>query len=141
MESGDGLSAAKTIGTLKVVEDTIKPTITIKTPKSPTKAASWKTISGTSADKGLGVVIEVDVQLWQKRASTWYYYNFTTKRWITYRGGNPPAAATKAVKPTKGAWKIAVAGIKKGTLEVDATAADGNWNWSAWKVKTQKITK
>jgi 5'-nucleotidase len=138
MENADGRSVAKAIGTLKVVRDTYKPTVTVKTPKKPTKASSWKTITGTAADKGLGVV-RVEVWVWQKRGSTWYYYNFTKKRWVTYKGGNLPTAAIAVPKLSKGAWKVSVAGIKKGTLEVNSVVADGNWNWSPVRVKTQKI--
>jgi 5'-nucleotidase len=139
LENSDGKSAARYVGVVKVVEDTFVPTISVKTPKNPTKASSWKTISGTSADKGLGV-FRVEVVVWQQRGTIWYYYNFTKKTWIKYKGGNLPSAAVKAInKPAKGAWKVSVAGIKKGLLEVNCAAGDGNGNWSPVKVKAQKI--
>jgi hypothetical protein len=139
MENSDGQSAAKAVGTVKVVEDTYKPTVTIKTPKSPSKASSWKTISGTSSDKGLGI-IEVDVWIWQVRGTNLYYYNFSKKKWVKKNDGILPAAGYKVVeKPAKGAWKVPVSGIKKGELEVGAVSADGNWNWSSVKRKYQTV--
>jgi hypothetical protein len=140
LENSDGKSAARYVGVFKVIEDTLKPTIAIKTPKNPTKASSWKTISGTSADKGLGAVVWVEVVVWQQRGTIWYYYNFSKKTWIKYKGGNLPAAAVKGISnPPKGNWKVSVAGIKKGLLEVNCAAADDNGNWSPVKVKAQKI--
>ncbi|MEV0897950.1 hypothetical protein [Actinoplanes sp. NPDC049802] len=50
-----GYGAWQTIGSLNVLKDKWKPTVTIKKPSSPSRASAWKTITGTVADKGSGV--------------------------------------------------------------------------------------
>ncbi|WP_433792230.1 hypothetical protein [Actinoplanes sp. CA-252034] len=50
-----GYGAWQTVGNINIVKDSWKPSLTIKKPSSPSRAASWKTITGTVSDKGSGV--------------------------------------------------------------------------------------
>ncbi|MEU8661461.1 hypothetical protein [Actinoplanes philippinensis] len=50
-----GYGAWQTIGNLNIVKDGWKPSLTIKKPSSSSRASSWRTITGTVADKGSGV--------------------------------------------------------------------------------------
>ncbi len=50
-----GYSVNQTVGTVNLLKDPWKPTLTMTKPSPANKASSWRTIRGTVADKGAGV--------------------------------------------------------------------------------------
>jgi 5'-nucleotidase len=142
MENADGNSAAKAVGTFVVTLDTFAPTVKLTVPKSPTKASSWKTVRGTSSDKGAGVA-KVVVSIWELRGTKLYYYNWSKKKWVRIGfDQNMPAAGEKALKPnSKGAWSTPVKGLAKGTMQVSIYSEDKSGYWSGWKDREQEIKK
>ena len=63
----------------------------------------------------------------EKRATGWYFYKATTKTWVkaaTKAKAWKRAKAAVADPTAKGAWTVRLAGLKKGTLFVRATATD-----------------
>jgi hypothetical protein len=128
-------------GSVKVSTDTHRPVVSLTVPKSPTKASSWKKISGTATDKGVGVA-RVQVKLIQKRSGGWHYY--TGSKWVKAPSkGDAAARATMiAVTPgAKGGWSLGVKGVKKGALTVTYQARDKVGNTSAAKVYSKTITR
>ena len=142
MENADGRSAPKAVGTFGVRFDDFAPGVKLTVPKSPHKASSWKTVRGTSWDKGAGVT-KVVVGLWELRGEKLYYYHWSKKKWTRIGfDSDLPAAGQKSLKPSsKGAWAVAVKGVTKGSLQVSYYSEDSGKNWSGWKDKLQEITR
>jgi hypothetical protein len=145
LENAQGRTTAKpTTGSYTVKVDYTKPSSTLKVPKTPSKAANWKTVQGTAKDGQIGMD-SVGVQLWKWTSTKDYYYNFSTKKWVKYTPGKtkiPNAAVSWRGVDAKGVWKVGVAGLAKGYhFEVDYVAVDKAGNDNGWKFRVQKLTK
>ncbi len=119
-----------------VSADTVRPVVTVKVPKKAIadEVGSWKRVLGTATDtQGTGVA-GVSVRAIEKRTAGWFFYKATTKTWVK---AATKAKAWKRAKPVaakvdaKGAWVARLAGLRKGTLIVRATATDVAGNVSA----------
>lgn len=92
-----------------------------------TQTALRDELTGTATDdKGTGVD-EVAVLAIEKRATGWYFYKAGTKTWAkaaTKAKAWKRARAATAEPSAKGVWTIRLAGLRKGTLFVRATATD-----------------
>jgi hypothetical protein len=142
LENEHGRSAEKTAGTLKVKLDDTAPQVWITTPKKSNRVSSWKTIKGTGRDRNGTGLARVRIAVVQLRATTVYFYRFTTKRWAKLTTDNPPASGMKWVKASSnGAWKVSVSGLRKGHLWVDAYGEDKTGNWSNWVEKAKELTR
>jgi hypothetical protein len=143
LENAQGKTLPQAAGSFSMTVDSTPPTATLTVPSSPTKAASWKTVQGTAKDTQIGMD-SVGVQLWLSSSTAFYYYNFSTKKWVKYIPGSssiPNAAITWLGVDSAGVWKVAVAGLSKGyTLEVDYTPVDRAGNYGALRYKMQKLT-
>ncbi|WP_067496471.1 ExeM/NucH family extracellular endonuclease [Actinoplanes sp. TFC3] len=135
-----GAGKAVTAGTVKVTKDTYKPAAGLITPHSPNKVASWKTVSGWTADKGLGVD-NVQVKFVEQRSGKWYYYNGSG--WVKAASHSTATAKAKVNKVTPHwiAWNLTLKGLQKGTLEISYRAQDEAGNASNWKTYSAKLTK
>ncbi|GAA2535316.1 multifunctional nuclease/2',3'-cyclic-nucleotide 2'-phosphodiesterase/5'-nucleotidase/3'-nucleotidase [Winogradskya humida] len=136
-----GAGKAVAVGSVKVTKDTYKPTVSVKTPAKASHVSSWKKVTGTTADKGLGVA-KVQVKLVEQRSGKWYYY--TGSKWVKTTSYSKALAKAKLISVTpntKGAWSTGLKGVAKGTLKISYRAQDKAGNTSAYKVYTVKITK
>jgi hypothetical protein len=138
----NGRSVVKSIGTVVVKLDAVKPTAVLTLPaKSKRPAvASWKTLRGTSADTGLGAK-SVVVFLTEKRGTAYYYY--TGAAWKKAASAAQAKAKAKRITVTvsSGKWSLAVKRLVKGTLSVSYQAVDKAGNKSAVKTYAQKLTR
>jgi hypothetical protein len=143
LENSQGKIGARSAGSYSAKVDTWAPaTSTLKVPSKPSKASSWKTVTGTAKDNQIGVD-SVGVQLWKWTSTKDYYYNFKTKKWVkyTYNSSIPNAAISWRGVDSKGVWKVGVAGLSKGYhIEVDYTAMDKAGNIGPRKYRVQKLT-
>ncbi|WP_306206165.1 ExeM/NucH family extracellular endonuclease [Actinoplanes sp. RD1] len=133
-----GAGKTVTVGTVKVLKDYYKPSVSLTKPAKPGHVSSWKTLHGKAADKGVGVA-KVQVKLVQQRSGTWYYYNGA--KWVKASSLSVANAKAKVVTTTKASWSIPVKGLAKGTLKVSYWAYDKVGNRSATYVHTVKLTK
>ena len=119
-----------------VTADTVRPVVTVKMPGKAVadEVSSWKRVSGTATDsKGTGVA-GASVRAIEKRTGGWVFYKATTKTWVkvaTKARAWKRALAVPATLDAKGAWVARLAGLRKGTLFVRATATDLAGNVSA----------
>jgi hypothetical protein len=119
-----------------VVADTVRPVVTVKVPGKAVadEVGSWKRVYGTATDdKGTGVAAAA-VRAIEKRTGGWVFYKATTKTWVkvaTKAKAWKRATAVAAKLDAKGAWVARLAGLRKGTLFVRATATDLAGNVSA----------
>jgi 5'-nucleotidase len=138
----NGRSVVKSLGTVVVTLDAVKPTAVLTLPaKSKRPAvASWKTLRGTSADTGLGAK-SVVVFLTEKRGTAYYYY--TGAAWKKAASAAQAKAKAKRITVTvsSGKWSLAVKRLVKGTLSVSYQAVDKAGNKSAIKTYAQKLTR
>jgi hypothetical protein len=128
-----------------VASDTVVPLVKLTVPKKGVadEVSSWKKLTGTASDdKGTGVA-SVAVLAIEKRATGWFFYKGTTKKWAK--------AATKAkawkrakaavTEPTaKGAWTVKLAGLRQGKLFVKVNATDAAGNVSKTVAKKAVLT-
>jgi 5'-nucleotidase len=118
LETADGESAQKAVGTIVGRADGSPPKTAVTTPKNAYKASTWKSVSGTSVDKGAGAD-GVRIFLIQQRGSQLYYYAFKSAKWIKIKPDtNIPADGYVNLKVAKNAWKVNVKGVTKGWLDV-----------------------
>lgn len=128
-----------------VATDTVAPKVTVTLPRKKSSVAAWKTLHGKASDVAGTGVKQVAVKVVEKRRTTWYAYRASSKTWV--RAGTTKAAAMKKTvavvsKPgSTGAWSASVAGLRKGTLALSATAKDLMGNTSAPVSVTQKLTR
>ncbi|HWS35228.1 MAG TPA: ExeM/NucH family extracellular endonuclease, partial [Actinoplanes sp.] len=136
-----GSGKAVTVGTVKVTKDTVKPTVSVTTPKQPAKAASWKTVTGKTADKGLGVA-QVKVKAIEQRSGAWYY--FKGGKWTkakSKKDARAKAAQLVVTPNAKGVWSVKLGNVTKGTLVITYNATDKAGNTAAVRTHTVRITK
>ncbi|GAA1600191.1 ExeM/NucH family extracellular endonuclease [Actinoplanes couchii] len=129
------------VGSVKVTKDTAKPTVSVTTPKQPAKAASWKTVTGKAADKGLGVAT-VKVKAIEQRSGAWYYLK--AGKWTKAKSKKDAQAkaTVQTVTPNaKGVWSAKLGGVARGTLVITYSATDKAGNTSAVRTHTVRITK
>jgi hypothetical protein len=121
--------------------DTVLPVLKVTLPKKAVRdeVGAWKKLAGQATDTNGTGVDSVAVLAIEKRATGWYFYKGTSKTWLKVATKAKAWKRAKAavVDPTaKGAWVVRLAGLKKGTLFVRATATDLAGNVS--KPVTQK---
>lgn len=124
-----------------VVADTVAPLVKIKVPRKAIRdeVSAWKKVDGKATDANGTGVDRVTVRAIEKRATGWYYYKPATKTWVktTTKDQAWSRAKAKVVDPSSlGLWSVRLAGLRKGTLWVRATATDRAGNVS--KQVTQK---
>jgi 5'-nucleotidase len=129
------------VGVVGVAKDVYKPTVRLTTPWYKEWRSSWKNVSGTVSDKGLGVA-SVKVKLIEERSGKWYYYS--AGKWT--KAGSKRIASSKAavlvVTPdAKGNWRTAISGVARGKLQITYWATDKAGNSSTAVFYTVKITK
>ena len=112
-----------------VSTDAVAPVVKLTLPKKGVadEVSSWKRVRGTATDaRGTGVA-GASVLAIEKRGSAWWFYKATSKTWVkaaTKAKAWKRAKAAVATVDAKGAWVVRLAGLKKGTLVVKATATD-----------------
>lgn len=140
-ENKFGWSAPVTVAVVTVKTDNWKPTVKIKKPASANRLKSWKTVSGTVADKGSGVT---HAFVLVSRVTGGKEYCLTPKKqWkrITSDAQWYKLCLGTAVKVNKGKWSMKVPGLKKGTVYVDAWAYDWSDNRSKQVWISSKVTR
>ena len=138
-EAGNTREVAAQPVTVKA--DTVVPVVKIKLPRKAVRdeVSAWKRVAGTASDLNGTGVDTVAVRAIEKRATGWFFYKASTKTWLkaATKGKAWLRSRPAVVDPTAaGAWAVRLAGLKKGTLFVRATATDVAGNVS--KPVTQK---
>ncbi|GAA0417791.1 hypothetical protein Aca07nite_07070 [Actinoplanes capillaceus] len=127
--NGKGYGAWQTIGSINVLKDKWKPTVTIKKPSSTNRASSWKTITGTVGDKGSGVR-HLGVTAVRITASGKGYCLTPARKWKRYYSESQLIkycyATGVKVKIKNGKWSLKLpAGLGKNqAIGVDAWVYD-----------------
>ncbi|BCJ43496.1 hypothetical protein GCM10010168_41940 [Actinoplanes ianthinogenes] len=133
--NGAGVSAPLSVGTVNVKLDYTSPTVKITTPAKSNRAASWKTIRGTAADKGAGAS-QVAIVVGQVRGGKTYYFN--GKKWVR---GSINKSKVRYATVKNGKWSVKIATPKKGYLIIGYAAVDKVGNSSVGKSKQVKLTR
>jgi hypothetical protein len=112
-----------------VQADTVAPLVKLTLPKKGVadEVSSWKKLHGVATDVNGTGVVSVSVVAIEKRGTTWYFYKATTKSWgkaATKAKAWKRAKAAVVDPNAKGEWLVKLAGLRKGTLFVKATATD-----------------
>lgn len=132
-----GTTSWITIGRVNVRTDSWNPTVKVNMPKAANRVSSWKTIAGTSSDKGSGAPY---VYVWVTRVVGSQVYCYQTNK--TWRQVHNVAEYDKyclglPVKVGKNKWSLALTGLKKGgTLYVDAQT----WDWADRASKVSSVS-
>ncbi len=129
--------------TVLVVADTFGPQTTVVSPAKVTSVRAWSKVRGTVNDApGVGAKV-VKVKLVEKRGTRWYAY--LPGRGVWAKAGTKAAALRKAgvaqVRPVGTGWTLPVKRLARGTLVVRAKGIDNLGNASAWKVRSQALTR
>jgi len=140
-----GNTNAIALPAVHVLEDRIKPTISITKPAKPSKIASWRVIRGTASDVGSGLQ-QVMVLPMEKRGTTWWSYDARKHKWLKgSRSMTQTRARSKAMPLTgvmgaNGRWHTsAIKGLTRGTVHIEAVAIDKVFNFKLAKALTQKV--
>jgi hypothetical protein len=140
-----GYAAPQTAGWIKIVKDGWRPTVSIKKPSAPNRAASWKTISGTAADKGSGLR-HVGVTVVRLTSAGKLYCLKSNKKWqrVYDDAGIVKHCYTTGVKVkvVKGKWSLKLpTGIAKNQfIAVEAWAYDRADNFRS-TYRTARLTR
>jgi hypothetical protein len=140
-----GYSAYQTVGRINVVKDSWRPSLTIKKPSSPSRASSWKTITGTVSDKGSGLR-HIGVTAFRVTSTGKTYCLTPARKWKRYYSDadvNKYCYATGVkVKVVKGKWTLKLpAGLGKNQFfAVEAWSYDWADNFRS-TYRTAKITR
>ncbi|HWS31117.1 MAG TPA: PKD domain-containing protein [Actinoplanes sp.] len=115
-----GYSVNQTVGTVNLLKDPWKPTLTITKPSPANKASAWRTIKGTATDKGAGVRFVAFTMLRETPNGALYCLN-GKKQWKRYYSGSDQvrlclrSEVALWTKVVKGKWTVKVpAGVTKG---------------------------
>jgi hypothetical protein len=124
-----------------VKADIVAPVVRITLPNRAVRAdvSAWRQVHGKATDTNGTGVDTVSVRAIEKRGTAWYFYKSTTKTWVkaATRGRAWQRSKPVVVHPAAtGAWAARLAGLKKGTLLVRASATDLAGNTS--RAITQK---
>ncbi|AGZ46218.1 PKD domain-containing protein [Actinoplanes friuliensis] len=135
-----GATSAIYSGKVTVKTDSWKPVVKVKKPSSSDRIKSWKTVTGTSSDKGSGAPY---VYVWGTRISgSKVYCTNSKKKWVRVNSDADFGKCTAiTVKVSKGKWKMSLPGVAKGTLYIDARTWDWADNASKWSTVKAKITR
>ncbi|GAB3857934.1 hypothetical protein GCM10028801_17120 [Nocardioides maradonensis] len=134
--------------TITVTMDSSKPTIHIAWP-SPAQRShvrAWPVVHGTAFDTGSGARTAIVIVL-ERRAGIWYGYDYSTRRWSKGYANLQKTLTTTDVWPAfpdvaAGKWQAPrIAGLRKGTLLVQARSYDKVGNLSAQTRISQVLTK
>ncbi|MBB2945974.1 hypothetical protein FB565_005732 [Actinoplanes lutulentus] len=125
-----GSSSYQLVGTMKVLSDTTKPVVKVNKPAKPSRASSWRTITGTVAETQSGVQNVYATVLWANSAGTTYCLT-PDRKWKRYATDKQLMSycADKGVKlaVSKGKWSLKVpAGAGNGYL----LAWAWTWDWA-----------
>ncbi|WP_285472623.1 hypothetical protein [Actinoplanes sp. NBRC 101535] len=140
--NANGRSSLLKAGVINVLKDSWKPTVTVKKPSSANRLKSWKTVTGTAADKGAGPGWAlVDVQFMTPSGA--YYCLNKNKKFQKVTDATFDSVCRAFYVPVKkGKWSFKVpSGLKKGTVWASARGVDYADNYGKWKTATAKITK
>ncbi len=139
LENKQGKAFPESSAALTVQYDTTLPAVSLTWPSNPNRASSWGTVRGKASDSQSGVDL-VGVILWKTKGATEYYFNFSTRTWVRYTGGNPPASVIGVSSVTSaGVWQVPAGGLAKGwRLEIGYFAMDkvGNETETKWSLAT-----
>ncbi|GAB4008397.1 hypothetical protein [Nocardioides ultimimeridianus] len=144
-----GNPAVIALPTITVTSDSTKPTIHISKPALAMRphVSAWQVVHGTAHDTGSGVGMVIVVVL-ERRAGIWYGYDYSTRKWSKGFADLQKTLTTTDVWPafpkvsSTGAWKAPkIAGLRKGTLLIQAHAFDKVGNMSAQAKVSQLLTK
>lgn len=131
---------------VQIRKDSTAPVVKINKPANPTKVASWRRISGSSTDTGVGIAGTQVYVLLKKPNGYWYVYSFAARKFVkgkktllgTYKSVRP-SGYYPAVTPT-GTWRTPwISGLTKGTLRVMASSYDKSFNIDG-TTRTQAIS-
>jgi hypothetical protein len=140
-----GYAYFQTAAKINVVKDSWRPSLTIKKPSSPSRASSWKTVTGTVSDKGSGLR-HVGVTAFRVTSTGKAYCLTAARKWKRYY---TDADVTKycyvtgvKVKVVKGKWTLKLpAGLGKNQFfAVEAWSYDRADNYRG-TYRTAKITR
>ncbi|MCY1142730.1 hypothetical protein OWR29_32450 [Actinoplanes sp. Pm04-4] len=128
---------------LNVNIDDTPPSSGFTFPPSAGKGSSWKAFKGTGRDSQSGADI-AQVIAFKYNASSDYYYNFTSKKWVKITNPAadlPDAAAAITPVTSSGTWSVPASGLSKGYhLEVYYWVFDKVGNVSPMKIATAFIS-
>ncbi len=129
--------------TVVVSNDTVAPTLRVKTSRPKRSVRGWRTVKGTATDAGVGVR-SVSVRAVEKRTTGWYAYKASTRRWV--KAGSKAGAWRKAtdvsLRPAStGVWTVKLARLTKGTLLVRSRATDNRGNATGWLQRRAVLTQ
>ncbi|WP_433793224.1 ExeM/NucH family extracellular endonuclease [Actinoplanes sp. CA-252034] len=129
------------VGVVDVAKDVYKPTVRVNTPWFKEFRSTWKSVSGTVSDKGVGAA-SVKVKLIQERSGKWYYYSAGKWTKATSKQAASAKAAVLVVTPdANGNWRTPISGVDRGTLQISYWAVDKAGNSSAAAFYTVRITR
>lgn len=125
----DNHQTVVTLPAITVVDDTTGPSVSITQPAAGSRASvrAWRVLRGKAVDAETGI-FEVNAQVLQRRAGTWYAYDDRARKW---RKGTRSEAWTRnhfrpqmtTQRVVDGRWAMpALAGLTKGLLSVRADA-------------------
>ena len=133
---------------ITVTADWSKPTVHIARPVPAMRphVRGWQVVHGTSYDTGSGPSTTIVIVL-ERRSGIWYGYDYSTRRWSKGFADLRKTLTTTDVWPafaevSSGAWHAPrIAGLRKGTLLVQARSYDKVGNLSAQTRVTQVLSK
>jgi hypothetical protein len=128
--NANGYSAYQPVGTVKVVADNTKPVLRINKPVKPSRASSWRTVTGTVTETQSGAPYVYATVLWANTAGATYCLT-PDRKWKRYTSDAQlmKLCADKGVRVavSKGKWTLSVpAGLRKGNL----LAWAWTWDWA-----------
>jgi PKD repeat protein len=126
-----GNRATVTLPAVAVRVDDIAPTVRLDVPTARHRVSDWRHLRGTVRDGQSGAA-RVLVKAVEKRGAHWYAYRPGTRTWA--RAGSRAAAWRHAgwlsIRPDGRLWDCSLAGLHRGTLELQLTARDHAGNQS-----------
>lgn len=126
-----------------VATDTVAPKVRIAKSKPAHAVKAWRTLHGKATDTSGTGVDTVSVKAVEKRGSSWFGYQASTKRWVktaTKAKALKQAVAFSRATNAAHRWSATLRGLTKGTLVVQASATDLVANRSAVVTRTVRLT-
>lgn len=119
---------------IRVLEDSVAPTVRIQRPAKPGRASSWRVVRGTASDDVSGVAGVVAFVL-EKRGSIWWAYDFGKRTWVKGTASRQESLLETEAEPAlaqvnaRGRWRTpAINKLQKGLLHIEAVGVDGQMN-------------
>ena len=136
-EAGNSTKVAS--DAVAVVVDSTGPSLKVANRKS-TSVRKWRVVKGTVSDAGVGAK-SVSVVAILKTATGWKAYAGGSWKKVGTKAKAWKRARAVVATPVKGAWRVRLAKLAKGTLMVKAQAVDHLGNSSAALARTQKLSR